>query len=198
MKRFKQWRSTTISNLRKTCPRFNLAILFPGHVDHNSSLTFFYIYLYIFLYEICFFFEVGKKRPRVFEEGGSFDKSQACSLPRSTTKKSVWCFFFVKSVFMSLIIYLSRGAPPTLGSIRSWSPAASRFVSISLFWRKVEREGEQQWRGESGGRRHQQCLRCGLSEASCCPGPPRPYPPSHRERCSRVRGKQIRRWGFVS
>lgn len=120
---------------------------FPGHVDHNSSLTFFYIYLYIFLYEICFFSKLEKKDPESLRRGGLLT-SPKLAVCLGVQQKKVSGVFFVKSVFMSLIIYLSRGAPPTLGSIRSRSPAASRFVSISLF-------GER-WRGRgssSGGGR---------------------------------------------
>ncbi|KAI4807606.1 hypothetical protein KUCAC02_027404 [Chaenocephalus aceratus] len=38
---------------------------------------------------------------------------------------------------------------------------------------------EERVEGEGGGL--QQCLRCGLSDASCRPGPPRPHPPSHQD-----------------
>lgn len=119
----------------------------PRHVNHNSSLTF-SIYIYISFCTKSCFFEVGK-RPRVFEEGGSLDKSQACSLPRSTTKKK--CpVFFVKSVFMSLIIYLSRGALHTLGSIQSWSPLHPDLFPL-VFWRSYGEGEEQQWWGRIGG-----------------------------------------------
>lgn len=104
------------------------------------------------MYEICFSKLEKEKRPRVFEEGGSFDKSQACSLPQSTSKK-VSGVCQVSLYASSLILYLSHGAPPTLGSIRNTSPLHPDLFPL-VFWRKVERGGaavEGRVEGEGGG-----------------------------------------------
>lgn len=87
-----------------------------------------------------------EKRPRVFEEGGSSDKSQACSLPQSTTRK-------VSGVCqVSLCIVLVHIFVPRCST---HSHLQSKLVSAadlhlhlfpSVFWRKVERGGE--WRGK--------------------------------------------------
>lgn len=78
------------------------------------------------------------------------------------------CQVSLCSLFSSL--YLFHCAPPTLSFIQTSSPL--------VFWEKKEK-------AERGGRRrksHQQCLRCGVSEASCYPGPLRPRLPSRRDR----------------
>lgn len=114
--------------------------------------------------------------------GGLLTSPKLAVCLRVQQKKSVWCLSSLYA--LSLFIYLSHGAPPTLVLIST----ASRFVSMSL----LEKGGEGRSSGgeESGGRRrmsHQQCLRCGLSEASCCPRPTPALPPLTSGRCSRVR-----------
>jgi len=92
MKRFKRWRNTTISNLRKHILISTLP-LGSAHVNHNNSLTF-YIYLYILCTKsVCFLSWKKRKDPESLRRGVFFDKSRACSLPPeyNNNKKSVWC-----------------------------------------------------------------------------------------------------------
>lgn len=111
-------------------------------------------------------------------------------------KKKVSGVCQVSLYALSLFIYLSHGCPTRSRFRSKLVSTASRAVSMSL----LEEGGEGRSSGgeESGGRRrlsHQQCLRCSLSEASCCPGLLRPYPPFTSGRWLQSEGKQIRRVG---
>lgn len=92
----------------------------------------------------------------------SFHKPHPCSLPQSSTEK---CLVFVFSLFLFV--------PQCLILLLQVSNT-SQFLSTSL------REG---WRRTS----HQQCLQCGLSEASKLPWPVLALPPHTRGVSSRVR-----------
>lgn len=117
---------------------------------------------------------------------GSFDKSQSCSLPQSTTKKKCLVFVSSQSVFIVNIVAPLCHAHSQFHS--KLVSAASRFASISLSQRGGE--GRSSSGEESGGRRrksHQQCLRCGILEASCYPGLLQPHLPSRLDGGSRLR-----------
>lgn len=111
----KQWRVTTNSNLRKCVLNLPFCV---GHVNHNSFLTFFYIYFNIFCMKSDFFFLSWKEKKRVFEEeeggGGALSTSpEFCSLPQSTTttwrKKKVSAFSFLQSVsIVSVRVFAPR------------------------------------------------------------------------------------------
>lgn len=93
-------------------------------------------------------------------------------------QKSVWCLSS-QSVFIVLVHNFVPLCPTHAQFHSKLASAAFRSAPISLF----EKGGEVRSSSaeESGRRRresHQQCLRCGISEASCYPGLLRPRPPS--------------------
>lgn len=173
MKWFKQWGSTTSSNLRSH------VLISTCHSVSDMSITivlnFFYIYLYILCTKSVCFFKLDKKSLWGCE---SFHEPHPCRLPHSSTEK---CLVFVISLFLFV---------PQCLILLSQVSNTSRILSTSPL-----EKGE----GGGGRRSHQQCLQCGLSEASRCPGPTWLHPPpQHRRGELQSERKQIRRWGFVS
>lgn len=178
---------------QKTCPHLNLPFC-SGHVNHNSSLIFLYIFIYL-LYEICFLKLEKEKRPKVFEEWGLLTSPKVAVCLRVQQKKVSGVLSQVS--LYSLFIYLLHCAPPTLSFIQNWSP-----LHPDLFWsvfpREVERGGAAVERrvGGEGGRvissvygvvswRH--------PVTPACSGLTSP----HVWTVLQTEGKQIRRWGFV-
>lgn len=136
MKRFKQWRSTTISNLRKH-------VLVPtrrsGHANNNSSLTFLYIFIYL-LYEIC----CVRKDPKVFE-GRVF--GQVPSLQSASRVQQKKCLVFNSVCTHCPCQYICRMVPHRLSVLfetRLRCLEISFHESFDKRWRQKWREKEEE------------------------------------------------------
>lgn len=145
------------------------------------------------MYEICSLKLEKEKRPRVFEEGGSFDKSQACSLPQEYNKKVSGvcqvnhcpCSYICPTVLQPLLVSFETGRH------------CIQICFHQSYWREVDRGGaavERRVEGEGGvissvygvvSRRH--------PVAPAWPGLTSP----HIRTVLQSEGKQTRRWGCV-
>lgn len=171
MKWFKQWGSTTSSNLRSH------VLISTCHSVSDMSITivlnFFYIYLYILCTKSVCFFKLDKKSLWGCE---SFHKSHPCRLPHSSTEK---CLVFVISLFLFV---------PQCLILLSQVSNTSRFLSTSPLEKGEggEEEGVISSVYSVVSQRH--------PDAQARLG----FTPQHTRGELQSERKQIRRWGFVS